>query len=353
MSALTVMTWNVQNLFLPGHESGPEDMATFEAKLASLAAVINQEQPHVLALQEIGPGGALAALQDGLNHAMPHAAVGEPDQRGIRVAFLSTEPIQSTIHLRSFPDHIRAVQTKDPIFDRPSTREDESLTDQMGRGGLEITISVGGVPITVLNAHFKSKLISYARERGLVDGHRFQPNDEGERYRYAAYGLYRRTGEAITIRQRLNELLADPADPHNRAAGLGRNKAVIFCGDLNDEVEAATTQIIKGPAGSEINTRGFQRDDQGDGFRLWNLAPLLPPIPTDAGEVPAYTRRYRGRGELIDHIFASHLLVNPNNQPSARTIMTPDPLPNMDDDPNARRNEPGSDHAAVVAQFEV
>jgi hypothetical protein len=39
--------------------------------------------------------------------------------------------------------------------------------------------------------------------------------------------------------------------------------------------------------------------------------------------------------------------------PTARTIMTPDPLPNMEDNPNARRNEPGSDHAAVVATFEV
>jgi len=153
----------------------------------------------------------------------------------------------------------------------------------------------------------------------------------------------------VTIRQRLNEVLQNPNDPGNIAAGKGRNTAVVFCGDLNDEVEAATTQIIQGPSGSELGTNGFFRNDQGDGFRMWNLAPLLPAV----GNKPAFTRRFRDRGELIDHIFASQKLVNPDNIPAVRTIMSPDPLPNMDENPNARRNEPGSDHAAVVARFEV
>jgi endonuclease/exonuclease/phosphatase family metal-dependent hydrolase len=251
--------------------------------------------------------------------------------------------------LQPFPNLVRPVPTKDPIFDDLNTPEDESLTARMGRGGLEVTVSIGATPVTVISAHFKSKLISYARRAGVVSGSQFEPNDEGERFRYAAYALYLRTGEAVTIRQRLNEILADPNDPGNIAAGRGGNTAVVFCGDLNDEVEAATTQIIQGPSGSEIGTAGFPRADQGDGFRMWNLAPLLPNV----GDEPAFTRRFKGRGELIDHMFASRVMVNPNNIPTARTIMTPDPLPNMDDNPNARRNEPGSDHAAVVATFEV
>jgi hypothetical protein len=100
---------------------------------------------------------------------------------------------------------------------------------------------------------------------------------------------------------------------------------------------SAPTQIIKGPGGSEIGTGGFPRDDQGNGFRMWNLPPILP----DVNGEPAFSYRYRDRGELIDHIFASHALVNPDNMPTAYTIMNPDPLPSMDDDPNARRNETG------------
>jgi endonuclease/exonuclease/phosphatase family metal-dependent hydrolase len=349
MTAFTLMTWNVQNLFLPSNPDGPDDQATFQQKLASLAAVIDQVQPHVLALQEVGPDGALGQLQGVLTQQMPHAIEGQPDGRGIRVAFLSTLQFQATRHLRPFPNLVRPVQTRDPIFDDPATPADESLTAMMGRGALEVSVSIGGAQVTVISAHFKSKLISYARRAGLVGGSQFQPNDEGERYRYAAYALYLRTGEALTIRQRLNEILADPNDPGNIAAGTGASKALAFCGDLNDEVEAATTQIIQGPSGSEIGTAGFPHGDQGDGFRMWNLAPILPTV----GNEPAFTRRFKGRGELIDHIFASHRLVNPGNMPVARTVMNPDPLPNMDDNPNARRNEPGSDHAAVVATFEV
>jgi endonuclease/exonuclease/phosphatase family metal-dependent hydrolase len=347
MAAFKVMTWNVQNLFLPTDSDGPDNQAIFQEKLNSLASVIDQERPHILALQEVGPNGALHQLQGTLTHPMSHAIEGQPDDRGIHVAFLSTEQFQSTRHLRPFPNLIRPIQAKDPIFDNPNTPEDESLTSMMSRGGLEVSVSIDAILVTIVTAHFKSKLISYARQGGVVGGSQFQPNDEGERYRYSAYGLYKRTGDAMTIRERLNEILADPLDPGNITAGTGRNTAVIFCGDLNDTVEAATTQIVQGPSGSEIGTDGFQRGDQGDGFRMWNLASILPKV----GNEPPFTRRYKGRGELIDHIFASHVLVNPSNMPVAKTIMKPDPLPNMDDNPNARRNDIGSDHAAVVAIF--
>jgi len=49
-------------------------------------------------------------------------------------------------------------------------------------------------------AHLKSKLISYARQAGVVSGSTFAPNDEGERLRYAGYALYRRTAGAMTRR---------------------------------------------------------------------------------------------------------------------------------------------------------
>ena len=62
MTAFKVMNWNVENLFLPD-QLKPESQQDFQDKLAKLAAVIDTEQPDVLALQEVGPNGALAALQ--------------------------------------------------------------------------------------------------------------------------------------------------------------------------------------------------------------------------------------------------------------------------------------------------
>ena len=120
----------------------------------------------------------------------------------------------------------------------------------------------------------------------------------------------------------------------------------LVCGDLNDEPLAATTQIIQGPGGSEIDFRpgsGFRTGDRGDGYRMWNLYRLLPPDGAN------HTRIYRGRGELIDHVLASHRLVNPDNIPAVQ-IVAATPLPSMTDDPTPQTTAP-SDHAAVVATF--
>jgi hypothetical protein len=78
----------------------------------------------------------------------------------------------------------------------------------------------------------------------------FAPNDEGERLRYAGYALYRRTAEAMTCRAGLDAVLAAVGDQPGEGAGAGKASSVIFCGDLNDEPLAATTQIIQGAGGS-------------------------------------------------------------------------------------------------------
>ncbi len=50
-----VMTWNVEDLFLPGDDAAPDTHATFDRKIASLAAVIGAQARDILALQEVGP----------------------------------------------------------------------------------------------------------------------------------------------------------------------------------------------------------------------------------------------------------------------------------------------------------
>jgi endonuclease/exonuclease/phosphatase family metal-dependent hydrolase len=353
MTAFKVMNWNVENLFLPD-PSKPETQQAFQDKLTKLAAEIDKEQPDVLALQEIGPNGALAALLESLTHSMPHAAEGDPEaggepSRAIRVGFLSTKPLSAIRIISPFPDLIRPVQQKDPDFDKPGTPADESLLAAMGRSALEVVVEVEGTEVTVITAHFKSKLISYPRSKG-----NFAPKDEDERYRYAAYALYRRTGEALTIRDRINAILSSGAGEPDPDGGLGREKAVVFCGDLNDQPDAATTQIIQGPSGSELETAGFRSGDKGDGYRMWNLAPRLNFTPEGIPPVePPYTRVFKGRGELIDHIFASHRLVNPENIPEVRTVVSSGRLPSVNEVPTERKSDPASDHAAVVATFTI
>jgi hypothetical protein len=148
--------------------------------------------------------------------------------------------------------------------------------------------------------------------------------------------LYRRAAEATTLRTHLDGLLH----------GHGRDTAAVLAGDMNDEVSAATTQILNGPPGSAIGTVGFGRPDEGDGDRMWNLAPLISPEQR-------FTRKYRGRPELVDHIFITHFLASGDRTTEVTTRMAEGVLPSIEDNPNTRRGKPGSDHAAVIAAFNL
>jgi endonuclease/exonuclease/phosphatase family metal-dependent hydrolase len=307
-------TWNLENLYRPGGPYGPPDEAGYEAKLAALAAVITELDPALLGVQEVGDPEALKDLAGMLDDDW-HVAVSEhPDGRGIRVGFLSRTPLTVVADTRAFPARLRPVQA-----------DDAGLTaGQAGRGVLAVETEGVDGPLRVAVCHLKSKLLSYP------DG-RFQPRDEGERARYGAYALYRRAAEATALRALADELLA----------GDGRARDVAVLGDLNDEVQAATTQILLGPPGSEIGTPGYDRPDRGDATRLWDVAPLIPP-----GQ--RWSRVNSGRRELIDHVLLSHRLVHRTT--AAGTGLPgegPPGLPSVGPDPAERRGEPGSDHAPV------
>jgi endonuclease/exonuclease/phosphatase family metal-dependent hydrolase len=299
-----VATWNLENLYLPGGEFGPRDDAAYQAKLDALASEIVAMQPDVLAVQEVGDPAALDDLTERVGGTWHVALSTLQDDRGIRVGFIARLPIEETSEFRRFPDPLAAVQVED----------DGETAREMGRGGL--AVRAGGIEL--VTCHLKSKLLSFP-------GGRFNPHDEGERARYAAYALYRRAGEAVTVRAHADTLLPG---------------SVVVLGDLNDEVQAATTQVLLGPPGSEIGTPGFDRPDAGDARRLWNLAPL---IPADR----RYSRIYRGRRELIDHVLVSHPLVGK----VVRVDTSTSALRSITEEPSERRDEPGSDHSPVVVEL--
>jgi endonuclease/exonuclease/phosphatase family metal-dependent hydrolase len=310
---MRVGTWNLENLFRPGEGSGgPPDDATYDAKLSSLADVVDGLAVDVLAVQEVGSPAALDDLVARLEGSW-HSALATPDARGIRVGVLSRTPLVEVHEIARFPHLVAPVQVDDA----------GNTLDSLGRPALAARVRVQGVDVDVVSVHLKSKLLSFP-------GGRFNPRDEDERARYAVYALHRRAAEAAGVRVHVTGLLADQ----------GRTRVLVVAGDLNDVPTAATTQILLGPPGSEIGTPGFERPDRGDASRLWNLAPFIP-------EERRSTRRYRGRDELIDHVLVSQALV--------RAVVRVDTVgepPSIGDDPGLRFDEPGSDHALLLAEFE-
>jgi hypothetical protein len=201
MPDLTVMTWNIQNLFPVRHGDGPATQQEYDDKVAGLAEVINAVEPDVLALQEVGPEQGLAGID------FDNRLVGSPDGRGIRVALLSPRLLSNSVDITTFPLGVVPVQSRDLIFDNPATPENEALSAVLGRGVLSATVRAGGEQVTVLVA----------------------PNDEGERLRYAGYALYRRTAEAMTCRAALDTILAAAGEPPGDGAGTGQSNPVIYC----------------------------------------------------------------------------------------------------------------------------
>lgn len=305
---MRVASWNLENLYLPGGTYGPTTPADFDAKLDVLAHVITFADPDVLAVQEVGDPAALDALVSHLSGSWHRTLSTHPDSRGIRVGFITRDAPSAVEHIDAFPEQLAPLQAGD----------DGAVTAGMGRGAVHLTID----GVHMVTAHLKSKLITYP-------GGRFTPRDEGERERFAAYALYRRAAEAVTVRDAANTILN----------GQGQDVPLVVLGDLNDTPDAATTQLMLGPGGSELGSAGATRPDKGDAWRLWNLAPLLP-----AG---AGSRVYRGRAELIDHVLVSRNLLTPTNT----RLITAGDLPSITDNPGARRDAAGSDHALIVTDI--
>ena len=109
--------------------------------------------------------------------------------------------------------------------------------------------------------------------------------------------------------------------------------AVLLTGDMNDEVDAATTLILNCPPGSEIDTDGFDIPDDGDGDRMWNLAP----------QTQRFTRVTAAAqsGSTTSSSVTRHR--NTHHRRHHGRCSTRDAI---EDNPNARQGKPGSDHAA-------
>jgi endonuclease/exonuclease/phosphatase family metal-dependent hydrolase len=311
MAELIAGTWNIENYFLPGGAFGPKTQEAFDAKTASLATTIAQSGVALLAVQEVGDPGALDALVAKLGAPWTsvlstHFEAAHP----IRVGFLTTQPITSTREWWQIPAQLSGVPTDD--HGTPLT--------EMGRGVMVVEVAVGGTAVQFAAVHLKSKLISYP-------GGRFSPHDEGERARFTAYALLRRAAEATAVRYLANDELD----------GDGQHRPFVVMGDFNDGPIAATTQLVQGPDGSQYGTAGYDAPDKGDAWRMWNIAPLLPPGSS--------SRTFEGQPELIDNVLVSHALRDAVQDPS---IVAPvGGQPSIMANPTVRRDAPSSDHSMV------
>lgn len=313
---LTITTWNIQNF--------QRSDVSFADKLNFLVGTLQALGSDVVALQEILDVEALNDLAQRLGF---QAVAAAPDSRGNRVAFLvRNAPTQPEQQIDQW--NIGAGIEVRGIDDNGAV----TVLAQFPRPALQVTVTHNGREIDIITAHLKSKLLTF--------GDAFSTRDESLRVRTAYAALERRAAEAATLRQHVTALLA-----------AGRD--VVVLGDLNDGSEAATTQMMYGPPGSQPNgpkdaehvSGAFQRDDGGDEQRLFNVTKLVD-------EQVRWTRRYNSQNELLDHILASAGLMP--RVGGLRLVPTMSIL--NEDTPNLIGSHPTvggtiPDHAPVTATF--
>ena len=104
---------------------------------------------------------------------------------------------------------------------------------------------------------------------------------------------------------------------------------------MNDEPSAVTTTLLSGPADSDPH-----QPDRYDPYRLYSLADRLPPAR-------AFSRIFRDRRELIDHVFALRALLLAGL--TAESFV--DDIVGIDEDLDGRRDAVVPDHAMVFARI--
>jgi len=312
---ITITTWNVQNF--------AQSDQFYNQKLDFLITTLQALGSDVVALQEILDPNALQDLASGLNF---HPIAATPDDRANRVAFLTrSAPVES-----EQIDQWRLPQGVDVrAFDDNGNIE---VLPQFSRPAFRITVPHDGGQIDVITAHLKSKLLTFAGN--------FSTSNETLRAHTAYFALERRAAEATSLRQYVTDR-------------LNANRDVILLGDLNDGPEAATTEILYGPPGSQPRgpndathaAGAFQRPDADDARRLFNVTKLLP-------ENVRWSRRHNGQNELLDHILVSEGLmprVNGLRQVPAMNILNDETPGLIGPHPTAGGEIP--DHAPVIATF--
>ena len=333
----TVMTWNLENFGRPADDAPQAAKDQYSGKLGQISELIAGAGPDLVGVQEVlaDPEDLAPQVFDDLLAALGAewngCLSGRPDERGIRVGWLSRGQLTEPTTVADYPHGVPATTVDDQGTMITTTK----------RGALAVTYTRGdGLTVHALTVHLKSKLLSFPSSD---PGHpRFDTDDEGERARFGLYALDQRAAEAATMR----------AWATDRLQGQGQQRPVLVCGDFNDTPQAATTQILLGPPGSQLGTGGYSQPDAGDGNRLWDLAPKMPAGDPVTGDGAAnWSRIDNGVKELIDQILVSHLLVHALDSTESLPM---DGIVSATADPASLTGMSApSDHRPVIARFNL
>ncbi len=308
---VTLATFNLENLGIRPGEESPEVLAWLGGHQAALRDTIRRLDADAVAFQEVVDPALLGPLLEGLDY--PHVALGERGESLLRTGVFSRYPLG--------PARPVAAGTEVSLRDEKTGLE-VTVRGPFSRPALQVEWEVPGLATTLLVVHWKSKIPSFTPSRRPAGEPWASLGDAGEGRLVTEA---KRLAQAVELRRAVDQLLA--RDPGARLAVLG---------DFNDVLEAEALRIVRGDA----------QACRSPGLLAQELLPCELSIPPEQ----RYSQVYRGRPEMLDHIFFSRALLP--HFVGARVLN--EFLRDAEEGPEpGRAADLGSDHAPLVATFRV
>jgi len=324
-TTLRIATFNVENLDDKASPNTPK----LADRIAILRPQMTRLRADVLCLQEI--------------HGQEHP--GAPRDLAALRALIDTTPLQthqlaSTLTAGGEPYDVRnlVVLSRFPILAREQLRNEdvqpeyrkitsvprEAAAKAIGweRPILYVKLDVGqGRVLHTINVHLKSKIptdidgqkkdtYTWRTASGWAEG--------------AFISVMKRVGQALEVRVLVDKIF--DAEP---------NAWIAVCGDFNADFDEVTLNAIRGPIEETSNPELTMR--------------VLVPCEFTIPEPSRHSLWHLGRGNMLDHVLVSRPLLAHYRGSEIHNEVLPD-------ESGAFRTDlkfPESDHAPVIAEFEI
>ena len=333
MPIVRLVTFNVENL-----DDVPNAQPSLAERIRVMRPQLERANPDIMCLQEVH--GQEQPNQPRQLLALDQLLAGTP-LAGFNRVHTTTQAgevrdVRNLVILSRFPFVGQVEQIKHDRTPRPQYRrvtsdpQDQQAQDvTWERAILKAQVDLGANRVLhLMNVHMKSKIPSRIPgrtfRRGRADIFRtISAWAEG-----SFVSAMKRVGQAVEARIVIDEIF-DAADQ------AGEDALIAICGDFNDDNDETAVKAICGPV-EEIGNEAL-------------LNRIMVPLENNIPESSRYSLLHLGKGEMIDHVLVSRGM----HRFFRRTEIHNELLP---DDSGAFRTDvqfPESDHAPVVAEFEI
>ena len=333
-----IASFNVENLILPDvryYERELLSRSEYEVKANWIAATLARAKADIVGVQEVWFEEALGdcvrrsgAFGGAATVVVPGAARAENLADGAakrpRVGLVSRFPVKDVKTFVSFP---ASVNLTIPLrVDGGTIKHVPVAVQQFQRPVLRAVVDANGLELAVYVTHLKSK------------GPMIADGEDGDDPFVASLGQARatmvRAAEAAALR---HLILADLK---------GSKKPVVVLGDLNDTPDAASTQIVRGPAPRK-------RMDHERKQALWDVVLYTSYRVALERSAAIHTHVHEGERDILDHILVSEEFYSRNRGRMGQVARHEVINDHLRDDPDDRRPPGSSDHGVPIAEIEV